>query len=659
MISDLPLAIHPPLDQMGGVPSWPVNPDFIVSTTDRGQPRSVASDWAFDLSEIGGRPIIISFHPVQLGMVNAGLLRSLALWWLFKRYRSISATSVKSYIFLLLPIFRLCTENKISGANLFRHPRVVARLANCISKSGASTTIALLHEILGASPELGFKLLDKESLRCLSALLPNHSAQQTPYIPPRIWLYQVERLRAFLEDFWNHRSALEGLFEFCLDGYVDSFGSLAKTSQLSRGALTQPFTYDRRRRGKASYRGTFKAAAEKFGLVELFERWIGRRDHPILFNVSTFSHYFQITNLLGICYIMNFTGMRAKEALSLKHDCLEVEHDPQLGDIYLLRSATTKTVEDEGALWVTSPSVKLAIDVVGIVARLRIGVASAYPELNMSQEDVSNYRLTMDSYEPWSCSRASRSTTYRPHESLVRIGDWARICPKIFDAESLVLTQSDINVARSVNPTLDPEIFDCGKPWKFASHQFRRTLSVNMTASGSVSHSSLQYQLKHVTRAQSLYYGQGFSHLRLSDKDRATWVRSHYEALSRQAESVLTDRYVSPLGNIAKRDLVAPINLAMSASLLQAARSGKVAMRETLLGLCMRRGPCPFGGLDDIRSCANCTEALVDREKYPELLKLRAMLVSNLSSAPLGSPLANSLSAQLRSATEALNAIEH
>ncbi|MEX3937270.1 hypothetical protein AB4Y32_37005 [Paraburkholderia phymatum] len=75
----------------------------------------------------------------------------------------------------------------------------------------------------------------------------------------------------------------------------------------------------------------------------------------------------------------------------------------------------------------------------------------------------------------------------------------------------LRITQQDRDLARLVTPTLDSGRFAVGKVWPLAWHQLRRTGTVNMQASGLVSDASLQFQLKHVSRAMSLYYGRGYA----------------------------------------------------------------------------------------------------------------------------------------------------
>ncbi|MCW1936866.1 hypothetical protein OMD46_12070 [Pseudomonas sp. MDMC_285] len=107
--------------------------------------------------------------------------------------------------------------------------------------------------------------------------------------------------------------------------------------------------------------------------------------------------------------------------------------------------------------------------------------------------------------EPWGTKLTKINRTIRPSiPSYAHVLQWF---DKLFDPEQLRITPEDFALARLVTPTLTDE-FAVGKIWPLAWHQLRRTGAVNMQASGLVSDASLQFQLKHVARAMSLYYGQ-------------------------------------------------------------------------------------------------------------------------------------------------------
>src|SRR5690606_36008847 len=99
-----------------------------------------------------------------------------------------------------------------------------------------------------------------------------------------------------------------------------------------------------------------------------------------------------------------------------------------------------------------------------------------------------------------------------------------------------------------------------GTPWTLAWHQLRRTGAVNMFASGIVSDSSLQHQMKHSTLLMTHYYTHGFSEVPLNEATRAEILGTMYEMAARDASELFTDNFVSAYGGDRKNQALAPIS---------------------------------------------------------------------------------------------------
>jgi len=133
--------------------------------------------------------------------------------------------------------------------------------------------------------------------------------------------------------------------------------------------------------------------------------------------------------------------------------------------------------------------------------------------------------------------------------------------------------------------------------------------------------------------------------------------------MSKEIAHLFTDRFVSPLGEAHKLNKLRFIDPNDSKKLVAAARAGRVSYRETLLGGCMKRGPCSFGGIDNIVRCGGgdvgtpCADALFDREKKPRIVKLGELIAAKLKGTPEDSPLRESFLAQQRSVENALNVL--
>ena len=151
-----------------------------------------------------------------------------------------------------------------------------------------------------------------------------------------------------------------------------------------------------------------------------------------------------------------------------------------------------------------------------------------------------------------------------------------------------------------------------------------------MFASGDISDSSMQLQLKHLTRLMPLYYGRGNTSLHLNEATRVLLVNEQYEAMGRQLAAVQTDRFVSPYGDDHKEKLLAsasdetPVNLISEDDALlyeKAARKHHISFRLTVLGGCMKNGPCDGDCVSSVGDCAGgdgkspCFNVLFDRNR--------------------------------------------
>lgn len=649
---------------------WPPNDDFPIAVSSEGRIVSRYRDSKWDLSAYATRRITLNFgdgrrgtsvSPISRG--NALLLRQIVAWWMYGNRNLIKPLSLKADFSHIRPLFVLCSENDITASDLSRYPKVADQLVTRIPHGNANRAFRLLEELYGVGEELGFLLLDKEGLRRLEAALPSHVSRQTPYIPPRIWQYQIHRLQAFLDDFHAHSEAIEACYNFCLDAYAKNFGSLTHACGAGRDSSLSPFN-GASNRHKVLRLGAFSDIARRFGIADLLARWslppgtALNRDH----NITLFGKYFTQVGFVGTAYLLNFSGMRIAEALSLRTDCLEVEHDQRFGAIHLLRGQTTKTIDDDDALWVTSPSAKSAVQAMACVARMRMVAATASPLVPTTLEDCGNPYLVLRAYEPWaSLKLAQAQLSVRP--STFFYHKWPYVVPNLFDPTELRLTQDDLDFACLINPTLDRNRFKIGREWPLAWHQLRRTLAVNMASSGLVSDASIQVQFKHASRAMSLYYMQGYTRRRLNQSVRDEHIRSVYEMLGEKMARLFSDHHVSPLGTAHKANILKAIDPAEHRYLRVKAKQGLIAYRETLLGSCLQREPCPYGGIDNVAHCGGgidgspCPSALFDRTKRAAIEALDRAIASRLTEAPPGTPLRSSLQAQQRSVENALYAI--
>jgi hypothetical protein len=656
-------------------PTWPPTKDFPIVIDAQGQTISRYGDHVWNLTPWSNRIISINFgdgikrkNDPGIDSENADIFRQIVAWWIYGPGRSKSAGHIINRFDTLRPLFILCSKEKISATDLVRYPRVSEKLVEVLPPSTAARALTFLHDIWEQRDDLGLFILDFTELSKLASWLTKHVKNQTPYIPPRIWIYQLNRLRVCLDDFNIHRQQIEDCFQFCLDAYAKNSGSLAQACSESLPPSGRPFQTSAKQlngsRTRREYHGSFLDTARRFGIDSLLDRWLNITNHS---GVNALSTYFNFIGYVGSAYLVNFSLMRVEETFSLRLDCLSTEKDEISGeDIYILQGVTTKTIADNDARWITSPSASAALEAMGAVAKLRTIAAGANPDVPTTDEDIRNPYLVLRAYEPW---RIKGEAIHLPIATRPNYQSYASIVdryPKLFDLDELRITEGDIQAARLITPTLNIDTFEVGQVWRLAWHQLRRTGAVNMNASGVVGDSSIQYQLKHSNRAMTRYYGQGFYNLSLSlnGEVRAEYIRAMYEMIAQEFTLLQSPRFISPHGDKRKEQILRIISEKDHKSLILEAKTGKVGYRETLLGGCANPTPCPYGGIDHVARCGGgdgkppCQDALLDREKIPNIRKLRDIIVNRLFSTPEGSPLYESLQAQQYAVESTLNVLE-
>lgn len=672
VLSELRLAIELPMVVPSAAnyrpTSWPPQRNWPVILDADGNVVSRWGDPIWRLDPWAGMPVTLNFGdgPVRKNAApidpeNADILRIVTGWWLYGQYAARGFRGLKTRFDQMRRLVVLCTQEGILATRLSKFPQVSDQLPRFIQVSRSGEFLGLLHELYERRDMLGFTILDRGGLTRLAAGLPSHQTKQTPYIPPRIWRYQVTRIRECLDDFLTHQKGVEDCFRFCMSAYQENYKSIK--GEIKSGSV-RPFQWPSDgSNGKitgALYFGPFVDIAKRFGIDALLKRWLKLEERKIHF--SSLTRYLNNMSRVGLAYLLNFSLMRVEEAWNLRSDCLQIEQDARFGDIYVLRGRTTKTTTDHDALWVTSPSTEIALRVMRSVAHLRDESPSSELEIGTKANRLSGSYLIDQSLRP---RRINSNKALRP--SIPSYARVAELMSNLFDPDQLRILPEDLRLARLVTPTLSAE-FAVGSIWPLAWHQLRRTGAVNMQASGLVSDASLQFQLKHVTRAMSLYYGQNHARVRLEEKAHTIYVRTMYETLGQQLHKLAGERFSSPHGEKRKSEIVRLMSSKDTKKVTELAKKGVVAQRPIILGVCTSRTPCPYGGIDNIAHCGGgdsvggpkpCADVLYDANKMEEVETLSTVLNERLAIAEVNSPLRASLEAQKRSLENYRHVIKH
>lgn len=625
-------------------PSWPPPPNWPPILDADGEPVCLYRDSIWPLDVWAGTALKINFGDgksrggARIDPANAELLRQCTTWFMYGPRGCRTAGTLKQKFTLIKPLFAICSQEGILASDLMRFDAVIGKVAQALAKSNFGVFLSYLHDLFDARELLGFCLLNQEGLARLAKLRPEHEIEQTPYIPPRIWTYQLKRLRECIQDYTEHQDRIEDCFRFCLEAYAASHGSLKAAMSSKASKSKSPF----QNRPSKNYKGPFKLTADRFGVTDLLERWTGPfTNEKSEKQIIKLSQYLDLVSKAGLAYLLNFSLMRIEEGYSLRSDCLLVEHDKTYGDIPMLVGATTKTDPDSDARWPVSKSALIAIKAMKHIAALRMLCARERDDLGITGEDKVTPYLMSYQYEPWSRGKSKPYGT-RPRPSAYQ--QVLSSCPLLLDNEQIAITAEDLRIALQITPTLNQDTFKIGVAWPFAYHQLRRTGAVNMQASGLVDEPSLQLQLKHQTRAMTLYYGRNHSRLALNEEARTLYLKAMYQEHARALSAIPGPQFVSPLGETRKAAIVHLIAEKDAVALSKAIKRGEISARNIRAGFCFNARPCPYGGIESITHCLGekgskgCPDLLLDKTKVGDIKRYEQAVDDQLAVVHPDSP---------------------
>ena len=654
------------------LPSWPPPRDWPVVIAKDGKVVSVWGDSRWDLTPWAGKRSSLNFgdgekrpgrRAESLSAENADVMRMVAGWFTWGLKAVGAPSTLKTNFSIIRQVVALCNRNGISAANLMRYPKVLEQVPKVLAVGNYHSAILLLHRLYDARDVLGFVIVDARGLKRLAKVAPDPDIVQTPYIPPRIWLYQVKRLHECLTEFLAHKEEVEACFRYCVEAYSSNFGTIEAALTSGKCRSKNPFCHLSAERAGCTYWGKFADTAAQFGIAQLLKNWVVLDKEEM--SVSHLSRYLTLITFAGGAYIANFTLQRKEELGSLRTSCLSWDEDEELGRVAIICGETTKTDPDSDARWVASPSVATAVNAASVVAHLRMECDRFNPTLRPTAEDQEDPYLLSVSSEPWSTGgRLSQSYEIRRELKNMK-SEMKAACKRLFDQEELRITAEDLKIALRLTPNLPKNIFAVGKVWPLAWHQYRRTGAVNMFASGDISDSSMQQQMKHVRRLMPLYYGRNHSSLRLNREVEKAVVVAMYEA---QAEKIMCaasgDRFISPFAPERKESFASKVlSVKDVRDLNEMANRGTVSFRENRLGGCMKAGVCEYGGIESVARCAGgdggnpCTDALFDRAKESQVRADMRRVAAEMERLTPNLPRYKALVAEHRAMENFINAI--
>lgn len=194
-------------------PCFPPPDDWPVSVDETGKPLSFFGDDYWDFSAFGFYGFDFEKH--GLSSQNRSLFKQTML---FVMYHPIlfpgKIESCQGYFYTLLKLAKICEQHRILMCNLYKFPAIFPSIVDGLQCARFQDRISKLHKLKLYHDDLGFCLATDQLLKLMTRAAKKHEATQHPYIPPRIWNYQIRRLNEALDDFMQHRESIEKSFKW-------------------------------------------------------------------------------------------------------------------------------------------------------------------------------------------------------------------------------------------------------------------------------------------------------------------------------------------------------------------------------------------------------------------------------------------------------------
>ena len=531
--------------------------------------------------------------------------------------------SLRNRLSVLKILAAVCDAHRIRVTEAWKFPNLAKTFVKAIPSSMHSVVVADLTRLLTYEDVIGFKIVDENFLDNIAQHLVKHDTNQTPYIPPRIWSSVISKLNSMLDDFLQHEKEITEVHHSLLQMYQHN-----QRLGLSRDYIS-PFkkTNENLSTGRLTYQGGAAQFFKDRNLSNLLERYGDKG-----LNLKSFEGLMTRFHRACAIYIQSHSIQRISEVADLRKDCFTTWTDPKHGTIAMICGETTKTQPDGDARWIVPMHVKKAIDVANKISQLNLLVKPN----GMSKDDLRNpYLCTKNSF-PWS-----------PHNKkpygAIHVSNKSGIGISELLTDELLITEEDYKLARHAEPSLvNNDWFRVGGTWKLSSHQFRRTLVMNMFSQG-VSAESVSYQTKHNSISQTFYYARNWTGVRLNAEASAEVRMARHTAIASTMCDVVNnhdDNFSKPVKTpLVSENVVQTIKSNEFEKIVKDVKKGVLSMRPTLLGACMAR-ECEYGGLESAAHCAGtdgkgpCKDLVFDkrrRTKNKNLLKRHKEAIKDCS----------------------------
>jgi hypothetical protein len=606
--------------------------DFVVSRDASGSPLSHFGDYVWDFSAYSQNTGKFFFYfnywgsedpnPLRISICREIRIAFFGLIW----WRSGSPLAIRTLAnyYIVLQRAAAYAESKniglkdVFGDHIYLRDFIDSRCSQWLTETLGSLLeiFAMMHPL-----QLGFGVVDKKVRKSVKARckLYRASLNQHPPMPTRIYGYLIQSLNNLLSQWLCVSNEMLELARKC-----SSDPRFARTRDQQ--------TFISRKLGISDERmPEFQDAASNSCMEYIVAR--GRAANVIGLS-SVISEFQKIAQLI----VQTFTGMREDEVRCLPYGCCE-KYTIAGRVHYIVNGPTTKL---NGGLpkrvkWVTNEQGYKALQAVQALADVIYGIYKVNP--NLTQGNSNCYPLFVSTAFLGFTSK-SRAKYFTPASSGLILFD------KLQGEIAANIEEEDVRELENIDPhrAWRSEVnFTVNEPWKFTTHQLRRSLALYAQRSGLVSLPTLRRQLQHITEAMSQYYSKGSAYAKdfIGSDPRHfgfEWQSTKYESegLSYifnvlQSSEGLVGGHANWVRHRLKGD--GRVILRDRVDTMRRFSKGEMAFRETLIGGCTNTGVCEKVGLrwmdvDCLRD--NCKNLVCNTVKLQRVILAQEKMLEGL-----------------------------
>ena len=380
--------------------------------------------------------------------------------------------------------------------------------------------------------------------------------------------------------------------------------------------------------------------------------------------VSSYSLFTSFQSIAAMV-IMCFSGMRINELQNLPINTYSTT--TYNGEkIYLLNGFTSKkTVSGlRCTTWITSDKISKAIECLKVICEIHREFYSLKKFFSGSYGKHKNLKmLELEDY-PLFPSFGNTGTPQPRYgipvtEVYQGMNNWVERL-----LNPINFTKEDLNELYVFNPLEDWESYEdieIGKPWRFKTHQFRRSLTVYSIRSGLVKIPTLKKQLQHISYDMTLHYGNNAVDSKNFLFEPDLIREFHIERIEHTTELFLNiieqDEMLfgaRGIGLETQKEGLRKIFNSDRKNTEKLVRAGQIHYKQTPLGGCTLETNCDRLGFAYTTACVTCENAVFDQSSVKKLEIVKSTMERQLSQYESGNYFHDQLKVEIASINKVL-----